>query len=124
MTTRELPVTEPLTVHPPVKLPAVVWLPEVIFATVRSVVTFALAIEAFAMLALALTVRKFVVTRFALTLLDADTLLADKFPVTVTAPNVVVPPDEVEVSDNQFDAEVVPSAGQTYNVLLFVLNQS
>jgi len=124
MMTRALPVTEPSTVHPPVKLPAVVCAPEVMFATVRSVVTFALAIEAFEMLALALIVIKFVVTRLADTLLVAAKLLHDIFPVTLTFPNVVVPPDDVEVSDNQFDAEVVPSAGQTYNVLLLVLNQS
>jgi hypothetical protein len=119
-----LPVSPPLIVQVPVIVPAVVAFPVVIAVVVSVPVMFALAATTFPKLALALTVRKFVVTRFAVTLLDAVMLLADKFPVTVTAPNVVVPPDDVEVSDNQFDAEVVLAAGQTYNVLSFVLNQS
>ena len=47
-------------------------------------------------------------------------LFAPMFPVTVTAPNVVAPPLDVEVSANQLLADVVPSSGQTYIVLEFV----
>ena len=51
-------------------------------------------------------------------------LLATRFPVTVTDPNVVAPPPEVDVNDNQARALASPSVGHTYNVLLFVLYHS
>jgi hypothetical protein len=52
--------------------------------------------------------------------LTAEILLACKFPVTVTEPNVVVPPELVDVSVNQAAALVSPSVGQTFKELEFV----
>jgi hypothetical protein len=46
------------------------------------------------------------------------------FPDTFIAPNEVVPPDDVEVSDNQARALGSPSVGHTYSVESFVLYQS
>ena len=79
------------------------------------VVTFA-----FAIVALAVTVAKRTVMVSAEIAFVTVMLFAPMFPVTVTAPNVVVPPLDVEVSANQLLADVVPSRGQTYIVLEFV----
>jgi hypothetical protein len=51
----------------------------------------------------------------------ADKLEAAKLPVTVTAPNVVLPPLDVAVNANHTFALGAPLVGQTYNVLLLIL---
>jgi hypothetical protein len=97
----------------PVNVPGVDAFPVVIavvkvFAIVVVPVKLALAIFAFAVI-----VKELPENAVALELFVAVMLFAVRFPVTVTAPNVVLPPLAVEVNDNQANPFASPSVGQT-----------
>ena len=110
-----LPPALPATFQTPVKFPLVVALPVLIFV-VYNVPIFAVVILALAIVAFADTVKNAVVVEFADRFPTADRFPAARLPVTLTAPNVVVPPELVADSDNQARAFDVPSAGQIYIV--------
>ena len=120
VTTNELPELKPLTVHAPVNVPAVVLAP-VVIVVVFSVPILPVVIAAFAIVAFAVTVAKRTVIVSPTIALFAVMLFACKLPVTVTEPNVVVPEPPDCASANHAFALLVPSAGQTYNVLALVL---
>jgi hypothetical protein len=117
------PPAPPVIFQTPVNVPDVVAFP-VLIEVVKSVPTVPVVAFKLAIAALDVTVMLLNIPEEAVTLPLAFTLEAEMFPVTVIAPKVVDPLDEVEVNDSQFDALVVPVIGQTYKVLLFVLNQS
>jgi hypothetical protein len=108
-----LAVPEPVTVQTPVIVPDVDDEPVVTTVDVR-VPIFAEVIVAFAMLALAEIVRKLRAAVFAANSFETVMLLDEIFPVTVTPPNEVVPPELVAASVSHAAALVVPSAGQTF----------
>ena len=84
---------------------------------------FAVVIEASAIVAFAEIVKYPAVNAFAVTSLVAVKLFAVALPVILTEPNVVLPPDAVDVNDSHARAFVSPSVGQTFNVVLDVSYQ-
>ena len=120
LSTNAFPPTEPLTVHVPVNVPGVLGEP-VLIDVVNKLPIFAVPIFAFAIVALPETVKLLKTPAFADIVPVTEILFADKLPVTVTDPKVVVPPLAVEVSVNHAAALVKPSVGQTHNVWVFVL---
>ena len=111
----DVPPVPPVRVQVPVIAPVLDADPLVTFAVFNvimlPVVTFAVAIVAFAV-----TVAKRTVIVSPINAFTAVILFACKLPVTVTEPNVVVPEPPDCASVIQELAVVVPSAGQTHNV--------
>ena len=120
VTTNALPELAPLTVQAPVKVPAVVFAP-VVTVVVFNVPILPVVITALAIVAFAVTVAKRTVIVSPTIALFAVILLACRLPVTVTEPNVVVPEPPDCANVNHAFALLVPSAGQTHNVLALVL---
>jgi hypothetical protein len=75
-----------------------------VIAVVVNVPIEALVMLAFAILALEVIDKKLADIKLAETSLTAEKLLADAFPVIVTAPKLVLPPELVAVSANQASA--------------------
>ena len=109
--------------HVPVILPVVPAAPVVITLVLRLPASNKVVTLAFAILAKLLTLNVAHAISAALKLFVIVALFADKLPLTVTLPNVVLP---FELDDNaiQLFATVSPSIGHIYIVWLFVLYQS
>jgi hypothetical protein len=103
-------------------VPAVVADPVVITVVVNDAI-LPVAMFPDTILALADTVRYENVAALAFELFVTLKLFAATFPVTVTAPNVVVPPLAVEVNVAHADA-TAPSLGQTFSACALVSYQS
>ena len=116
-------VPPPFNVHVPVITPVVAFAPVEIIAVfsveILPVVRFPVVILAFALTDILVNIP------FApVTLPLVERFPAVNVPVTLTVPNVVVPPLPDCASVIHELAVVVPSAGQTHNVLAFVLYHS